>query len=237
MKFLDTINGSIKKFGKGMFAIFAIKLLLFGGAFIIQSCQTDPVEDSTNIEQELALSKFESLVRTSTPKIQSVMSKQQNLLLSRSENATDVSAQTEEDVKEAMMPLVNGSKELLLSLEITEEDLLEEFEDLEDPRIALVGMLVLAASSEENNQTAFNFTSIFITSSYAQSTGGKVWDCALEAIGVGALIDSIEAVQSGNKAILKKVGKKAIKKLASRVLGPIGAAIAAVDFAICLNRD
>ena len=53
MKFIQTINSSANKFAKGMVGIFAIKLMLFGGAFLIQSCQTDEIEDTQSIEQEL----------------------------------------------------------------------------------------------------------------------------------------------------------------------------------------
>ena len=53
MKFIQTINSSANKLAKGIVGIFAIKLLLFGGAFLIQSCQTDEIEDTQTIEQEL----------------------------------------------------------------------------------------------------------------------------------------------------------------------------------------
>ena len=229
MKFLDTINDSIKKFSKGMLAVFAIKLLLFGVAFTIQSCQTYTIEDSTNIEQELALSKFESLVRTSTPKIQSVVSKQQNLLLFRSKASNlDVNAQTEE-AKEVMMPIVAGTKELLRAFDFTESDLSEEFEDLEDPRIALIGLAVLAAQDESSNQTAMNFSSMFGRTVYALN----LYDCALRTLGITALTEAFDRGinSSAGKALLKK----AVRKIAARALGWVGAAWAAYEFGNCMN--
>lgn len=174
MKFLDTINGSIKNFGKGMLAIFAIKLLLFGGVFVSQSCQTDSIEDSTSIEQKLALSKFESLVRTSTPKIQSMVKRQQNLLVSKSKSIKYESEQTENEAKEMLEPIISGAKELLVAFDFTDSDLAEELEDTNDARIAIVGLAILAAKDETSKQTALNFTNVFITSTYAQDVGDTV---------------------------------------------------------------
>ena len=54
-------NG-FKKFAKGMFAIFTIKLLLVGTIFVIQSCQTDN-EIFENSEKQITLNKFESLAK------------------------------------------------------------------------------------------------------------------------------------------------------------------------------
>jgi hypothetical protein len=56
------MENGFKKFAKGMFAIFTIKLLLVGIIFVIQSCQTD-YEIFENSEQQIALNKFESLAK------------------------------------------------------------------------------------------------------------------------------------------------------------------------------
>ncbi|SDS53166.1 hypothetical protein SAMN05216503_3361 [Polaribacter sp. KT25b] len=45
MKILDTINSSIKKFAKGMFALFTINILIFGGILLVQSCQTEDFQE------------------------------------------------------------------------------------------------------------------------------------------------------------------------------------------------
>jgi hypothetical protein len=53
------MKNGLNKFAKGMFAIFTIKLLLFGVVFVVQSCQTDN-EIFENSEQQIALEKFKS---------------------------------------------------------------------------------------------------------------------------------------------------------------------------------
>ncbi len=67
--------------------------------------------------------------------------------------------------------------------------------------------------------------------------GADIWQCAMQAIGVGALIDAFNIVESGNKAILKKLAKKTFLKIAGKFLGPIGVAIALADFGICLYNQ
>lgn len=228
MKFSDTINGSIKKFGKGMLAIFAIKLLLFIGAFAIQSCQTDSIEDSTNIEQELALSKFESLVRTSTPKIQSVVSKQENLLLSRSASTTDVSTQAEEEVKEALIPLIEGSRELFHAFELSDNDIEEILDNGDSSTLAMLGLTFLAYSNESknNNDTASLdlLNSVFNIQTANAQDWGAIGGCAIGALGLDSLGTLKDALQ----------GKKVAKKFVAGLSG-WGTAILVAEFAICVG--
>lgn len=229
MKTLNPIEKSIKRFGKGMLAVFVIKLLLFGGAFIIQSCQTDSIEYSQNIEQELALFKFEGLVKTSIPKIQSIVVEQHNLSFSKNTSAV-VATNTDKEIREILMPMVTGTKELLATFDFTETDLSEEFNDLEDPRIALIGLAVLAAKDETNNQTAMNFANIFGKTVYAQDA----YDCLLRSVGIDAVIELVNSKTIGSRAA-KKLMKKAVRKIASRTLGWVGAAVAIYEFGDCMN--
>ena len=99
-----------------MIAILSIKLLVFGVAFILQSCNTDSIEDFQSIEheQKLAISNFESLVREATPEIQSIVTKHQNLLRSRSTDAL----KSEEEAKEAILPIVIGTKKIISYIRI-----------------------------------------------------------------------------------------------------------------------
>ena len=224
------MKSGLKKIANGILAIFIIKLILFGGTFVIQSCKTDSIEDTQIVEQELAISKFENLVRTLTPKIQSVASKQQNFLLSKSAASTrDVSVHIEEEAREVMMPIVAGTKELLAAFDFTESDLSEEFEDLEDPRIALIGLAVLAVQDQESNQTALNFARMFGQTVYAQD----LYDCALRTLGITALTEAFDKGinSSAGKALLKKV----VRKIATKTLGWVGAAWAAYEFGDCMN--
>jgi hypothetical protein len=111
MKFIQTINSSVNKFAKGMVGIFAIKLMLFGGAFLIQSCQTDEIEDTQSRKQEFALLKFEGIVRSSIPKIQSAVEKQQSFTTSSLATLSiETQQQNEDEIVESLKPLVEGNK-------------------------------------------------------------------------------------------------------------------------------
>ena len=126
-------------------------------------------------------------------------------------------------IQEDIPELVPILKELL------ESELGEDFYDLDDPRIALIGLAILAANDESGNQTAMNFAGMFGTTVYAQDT----YDCVLRTIGITALTDAINngLSSSAGKAALKK----AIRKIASRVLGWVGAAWAAYEFGDCMG--
>ena len=235
MKFIQTINSSANKFAKGMVGIFAIKLMLFGGAFLIQSCQTDEIEDTQTIEQEFALLKFEGIVRSSIPRIQSVVEKQQSFTTnSMTTLSIETQQQNEDEIVESLKPLVEGTKELLLAYDIGSNELSEDFEDLNDPKIALVGLFALALESEESNETVMNFTSAFIPSAYAADPPSTAVQCAVEAIG----LDIIYAVVSeGFEKAAKKGLKKAIRKVAEKFLGPVGIGIAVAEFAWCMYTN
>jgi len=217
------MKNGLNKFAKGMFAIFTIKLMLIGSAFLVQSCETND-EIFENSEKEIALSKFESLLRQTTPTLKTSI-KSNNLNTSLSKTV----AQSENEAKELINPLVNGTKELLLAFEIEEKDLEEVFGSKDDPRLVIVGLALLSAGSEENSQAAINFSSLFGQSTYAQSGIGG---CVLEALGVNAAVD---ALKGGIKKLGKKGAFKLLKKVAGKALGPIGVALAIIDFADCMG--
>ena len=231
MKFIQTINSSAIKLAKGMVGIFAIKLLLFGGVFLIQSCKTDKIEDTQIIEQEFALLKFESIVRSSIPRIQSAVEKQQSFTTnSMTTLSIEMQQQNEDEIVESLKPLVEGAKELLTAFDFAESDLSEEFEDLEDPRIALIGLAVLAAQDESSNQTAMNFASMFGQTVYAKSIGG----CLKSALGID-LIDDFKGWNGLGKKAKKKLIRKALVKAGSRYFsGWFGAAIIVAELSLCL---
>jgi len=82
------MKNGLNKFAKGMFAIFTIKLLLFGVVFLVQSCQTDN-EIFENSEQQIALEKFESLAKTTTVKLENMALKHNNTLGAKGSNSEE----------------------------------------------------------------------------------------------------------------------------------------------------
>jgi hypothetical protein len=231
---LKTMNRSAKRLAKGLAAIFAIKFLLLLGVMAFQACQKEN-EEFKYLEQQEAITKFERVVKETTPKIRNLVEGHFSSLDKNAIINGNLSDRVMEETQRAMMPMVNGTKELLRAYDIEEVVLTEEFGDANDPRIALVGLLLLAADSKEYQETAVNFAQAFGSFSYANSNTVinpvmSDWvDCLIVAVGIDVVVEFV----SGN--ITEAFAKKAIKKIAKRALGVIGAAIAAYEFGSCMG--
>lgn len=163
-----------------------------------------------------------------------MVERQQSSSISKSNFSREVKQQNEEEIIESLKPLVEGTKELLLAYDIDSNKLSEDFEDLNDPRIALVGLIALAVESKESNEAVMNFSSAFIPSAYAAAPPSTAVQCAVEAIG----LDVVYAVASeGFEKAAKKGLKKAIRKVAAKFLGPVGIGIAVAEFAWCMYTN
>jgi hypothetical protein len=232
---LKTLNRSAKRLARGLVAIFVIKLALIGGVMVFQACESDK-EDFQSLEKEEALLKFENVVKDATPKIRNLVKEHLTGLPKNEATQKSVERRIQVETKRIMMPLVAGTKELLKAYDIDESELQQEFADPTDPRIALVGLFLLAAENEEKRAVTVNFAQVFGTSSYANTTtvfnaatSPSVTDCMIKAVGIDVVLEFV----NGN--VTKAIAKKAIKKIASRVLGYIGAAIAVYEFGSCME--
>ena len=106
-------------------------------------------------------------------------------------------------------------------LEVNDIDLSEYFEE-EDPRLAIVAMLIAEIDS---------------TSQIQQEDGPSFHDittCLVEAVGLGAIFEAIEGKLTKQVAIA--IAKKTAKKLAVKAIPYIGWGIAAYDFIDCLSE-
>ena len=224
----------LNKFAKGMFAIFTIKLLLFGGVFIIQSCQTDSDELFENTNKTLALDEFKNLLIKTSPNVQNVIETQRLTMGYEKKNNTNIQTTYEEDVKESLKPLVKGSLVLLKEYGIEDKDLLDNFGNLNNPNIAILALFTYRNETLRNNNSQvvknnslFNY---FGTNAYAQSTLDVV-DCALTALGLpaGLVIGSAEKLTT-------KVLLKTAAKLAGRAIGWIALGVSVYQFARCVQN-
>lgn len=140
-------------------------------------------------------------------------------------------------------PMIKTAKEYLYSRGFSEEEIqmmIEENNAQESDLIPFVLKLSEASISEESNQKTptsqlkTNFSSILFTPLYAEVplNSSDYQSCALEAIGFDI---AYSLAWSGAKTWGKIAIKKAFTTIAKRALGPVGAAIAVVEFGICLN--
>jgi hypothetical protein len=230
---LKTLPLWAKRLGRGLVAIFVCKVCLLGAAMTLESCQTNEEEYKT-LQQEEALTSFEVLVKNTTPKIKHLMDEHPAVLKNPDILDQKSVQKLEKEVKSLLQPLVHSTRKLLKSYQVEDEYLNHEFADPNDPRIALVGLFLLAAESQEKQGIALNFAQAFGTLSYAQDTqlteSKPDWvDCMITAVGIDAVVEFLK----GN--VTEAIAKKAIKKIASRAMGFIGAAVALYEFGSCMQ--
>jgi len=230
---LKTLPLWAKRLGRGLVVIFVCKVCLIGAAMTLESCQSNEEEYKT-IQQEEALNSFEALVKNTTPKIKHLMEDYPAVLKNPDLLDQKSVQKLEKEVNTLLQPMVQGTKKLLKWYEVEEEYLSQEFTDTNDPRIALVGLFLLAAENREKQAVALNFAQAFGTLSYAQdaelSEAKPDWvDCMITAVGIDLVVEFLK----GN--VTEAIAKKAIKKIASRALGFIGAAVAIYEYGSCMG--
>lgn len=125
-------------------------------------------------------------------------------------NVCDDNAAENEDLKESLKPVLEKSKDVLSAYGITNEDLEEVFPDDADANAIILAIAIAGTDT--------------------LATRSQIVNCALEALGIPAGI-----IVGSAKTLTKKAILKAAKKLAARTLGWVGAAIAVVDFASCMD--
>jgi hypothetical protein len=138
------------------------------------------------------------------------------------------------EAEEALEPVVSEARSFLHERGMTDaeiDNMIATEGGTEEDLVATVALII----EDENARDIVNvnFESLFINLAYGQSWG-DVGRCAAAAIGV----DAIYALSSGTggEKWKKKAIKKLFKKVAARFLGPVGIAIAVIEFAVCVAQ-
>lgn len=218
----------IRKFFKGIFAIYFIKTVLFSITLVIQSCENDILNDPQMLRQEKALMDFENIVIEIKPKLETFVIKNEKKIDS---NTSQYKKESEEDIKELLIPLIRSARNLLKSYEYDEDDILDDFGELDNPSIAFVGLAILESSNQYSNDISKNFKSIFSQTLYAQN----IQNCLKKAFGLD-LIDDFRNWKSLSKKARKKLVRATIEKIGTRYLGGwLSAAIIISEFTFCMT--
>ena len=141
-----------------------------------------------------------------------------------------------DEVQEALDPAIVEARQFLHTRGMTDEDIdqmIVEEGGTEEDLIATV-TLVIEDERSRGYASSANFSSIFVNSAYAQDWD-KIGNCAAKAIGIDAAY-AITSGTSGGKW-KKKAIAKLFKKVASRFLGPVGVALAVMEFAFCVGTE
>lgn len=245
MKILNQILQPVKKFSKGILALFLIGSLLLTASIVIRSCKKDGIyTETTNPETEKLLSLF----KTSIQKAGSII---KGKTIARSGEGTNpYYAPIEEDALTFVNEIESSALSLIKSYGVTEQQLVNELSSLHPGKIALVAELILKTENLiDNGQTL----PIFIYEDYslvvlnlfgihqASAQKNNVIALAAEDTFGGCLMDAVriaglaELDKKGIKGLGKKGIMKLVRKVAGKALEPIGVTLAAYDFANCIN--
>ena len=143
--------------------------------------------------------------------------------------ALDVPVET---VSNSLSPLVQESKQYLYSRGFTEQEIQQMIAENNATEADLIP-LVMSIISLEPPPIAHNYLALYpINTAYANMTWSEVGRCAIHAIGV----DILFSLGSSTATVWTVAAiKTAFKTVAKRMLGPIGIAIAVIDFGLCLG--
>jgi hypothetical protein len=140
-----------------------------------------------------------------------------------------------ESAKQSLEPTLLEAKNYLRLKGLTDNDIQNLLiADIDGPAMSESDLIpavmqLIAEEERQNSISSLGFSNVFIQSANASEIG----ECAGDALGVSALaavVDQGLHTQAG-KALLKK----AIRKVASRALGWVGAAIFAYEFMDCMG--
>lgn len=137
--------------------------------------------------------------------------------------------------QQALEPTLLQAKNYLYAKGLTESDIQfllaadEEGPAMQESDLIPVVMQLIAEEQNQNVVSNVNYLGFFGSSAYASQIG----ECAGDALGISAIAAVVEqGLHTGaGKALLKK----AIRKVASRALGWVGAAIFTYEFGDCMG--
>lgn len=140
-----------------------------------------------------------------------------------------------EAAKQSLQPTLVEAKNYLRSKGLTDNDIqnlltADEYGPAMSESDLIPAVMQLIAEEQNTNSIAsLNFSNVFIQSAHASEIG----NCAGDALGISAIAAVVNEglYTSAGKALLKK----AIRKVASRALGWVGAAVFTYEFGDCMG--
>lgn len=133
----------------------------------------------------------------------------------------------ERQLQRMLSPAIQSGKRLLSTYGAGPDFLTETFGSDNDPRILTAGLIFAGLEDPEFRRNTASLLAFLVQE---PENGDKDWfDCAIRAVGIDAVMEML------NGRITASITKKAIKKIATRSLGWVGAAIAAYEFAKCMG--
>lgn len=287
MKIINQLLHPVKKFSKGILAVFAVNLLFILGLFVFDSCKKSAYESSprgkannrflASLEQNRKsiaatviannsnkqpgnnqpvaarmidttesvyinfpgeVSPVDLLYFDNANSIQGLTDLIHEADATVQYEPTPVNSQYEltvpvQQVISSLNPLVTESKQFLYSRGFTESDIQQMIQEENALETDLIPLVMAVTQAENSQVVARNYMNYLPVSSANALTWSEVGSCAMEALGADILFS---LGQSTATVWSMAAIKTAFKTVAKRMLGPIGVAIAVVDFSWCLMR-
>jgi hypothetical protein len=200
---------------------------------------------SCNKDEEITTPNNSALienVKKEAIKFQQQIASRSNYRSNSTENIV-LSAANESDLEGLRL----SSIQLIKSYGISEDEIIYEFGSLNNPGIAEAGLAIAQIEYQADygvemidvqNQTSL-LTGDYHELAYAlegsvalNGVQSAVYDCALQAVGITAIG---ELMTSGINNMSRSAVRSVLKKVASRYLGWVGAAIATYEFGDCMS--
>lgn len=169
------------------------------------------------------------LSRIETPRqiLELVRTTGAGLSLVKDEAHSDSLVLSERKCWEAISPTILDSKKYLYGKGFTEDEIQAMLKENNTDESSLVPFVLSLAEEEEQQQNSLVENVESLTRGVDWKLAGK---CAVHALGFDALAG---LAQSSAKTWSKAALKRVFKTVASKMLGPIGAAVALIDFSLC----
>lgn len=214
-----------------------ISLLAFLSVVFFQACKRENnYVEKRNPEVEVKLKAFKNALSETKRKIQKM--KQQELASLNAGQAFSDSSTFDYSryfVQSVHYPAI----ELIRSYGITDKEIIDELGSLDSAKIVLTAESILVSENLIDKGQTLSFFEpdelsyaalglIGVNAAHAETIGG----CIADAIGITA---AFEVVAEGVAGLGRKGVLKLLKKVAGKYLGPVGVALAAYDFAECME--
>lgn len=225
------------KFFKGNVILLTCTLLAFLLITSFQACtKENNYAEKRNPEVELKLSAFKLALSNSKAEIAQMKQREISSFSTKSKQST---SSTFDYSMYFIQSVHYPAIELVRSYGIIDQEIINELGSLDSAKIVLVAESILVSESLidkgqtltffEPEDLSYAALGIFgINPTFAETIGG----CLAEAFGISAVFDVIEsgAAGLGTSGVLKL-----IRKVGGKYLGAFGVALAAYDFAECMD--
>ena len=193
-----------------------LPFLLFGLCFVLNSCSEENV--NTDQTRNLGFSEMKSTEDVDLSKLRnSVATFVDSVNIASIANGSTLL--DEGQASDLLAPIVEETLAILPEYGITLGELQEDFPNLDDSRIAIIGIGIISIEDGLNNLQIKSVD----------------WDraisCALGAIGFNSIDLLRNAAETGTRVAIRGL----IKTVATRLLGPIGVAFTVAEWALCYS--